>query len=172
MTTRREKYLHGRCSKLEETLRMLVPADQTMAFRSEELRNVFRDAADLAKNIRLSQANYQYVGSCKTGETLFLDEVRRFKIIDQTSAQPVRNSDTMTGRQDGRIGEKLCVVQPALVRKGKNGGRDITLVKATILCNFDHPVVRPKKTKKVALDAAAQQAAGNGGDAELMSFTH
>jgi hypothetical protein len=122
---------------------MLVPADQTMAFRSEGLRNVFRDAADLARNIRLSQANYQYAGSCNTVETLFLDEVRRFQIIDQASAQPVRTSDTVTGRRDGRIGEKLCVVQPALVRKGKNGGRDITLVRATILCNLDQPVVRP-----------------------------
>jgi hypothetical protein len=171
MKTRQGKYLHSRCSELEETLRMLVSADQTMAFRSEKLRNVFRDAADLAKTTHLSRANYQYAGSCSTGETLFWDEFRRFKIIDQANAQPIRNSDTMAARRDGRIGEKLRMVQPALVRKGKNGGRDITLFKATILCNFDHPVVRRKKTKKVAVDATAQYQAGDSGDAELMAFT-
>lgn len=130
---------------------MLLPADQKAAFHSQELRKFFAEAADLAKNVRLSPATYYYQCRCNVGASFFGPGNHDFKIIDQASAQLVRTSDTFkVTTRDGRIGEMLCVVQPALVRKGKNGGRDITLVKATILCNLDHPVVRRKKTKQVS----------------------
>ncbi len=162
----REKHLHKRCSELEEMLKTLLPLEHKPSFRSQELRDIFEEAANLAKNIRLSPAAYQYQICCNIGGPLFGQQMDGFKAIDQATSQLIRPSDVFKATQDGRVGEMLCVIQPGLVREGQNGGRNITLVKATVLCRFDHPVVRRRKAKKItgeALDATAQHKTGDGG---------
>ena len=161
----RKKHLHKQCSELEEMLKTLLPVEQKATFRSQELRNIFEAAADLAKNIRLSPAAYRYQHRCSVGEPLLRQQMNGFKVIDQATAQLIRPSDTFKANRDGRVGGMLCVVQPGLVRMGQNGGRNITLVKATILCRLDHPVVRAKKVKKIMgeeLDSTAQRKTGDG----------
>ncbi|KAF7511580.1 hypothetical protein GJ744_004168 [Endocarpon pusillum] len=141
-------------------LKTLLPAEQKASFRSQELRNIFEEGADLAKNIRLSPAAYRYQNYCNVGEPLLGQQMDGIKVVDQATAQLIRPSDTFIANRDGRVGEMLCVIQPGLVRMGRNGGRNITLVKATILCRFDHPVVRRRKAKKIKgeeLDSTAQR---------------
>lgn len=157
MKEEREMFLSRRCSKLVEILRVRVPADQALTFRSQELRDIFTEAAELAKNIRLSTAVYEYRYSCKMGEALFLHEIQDFNVLDRSTAQLLRSSDMIQAGPDSRIGEKLCMIHPAFVRKGKNGGRDITLVKATILCGFDQPIHR-RRTKKATSDGETAHA--------------
>lgn len=159
MQVAQQKRVHKRCWELEEMLKMLLPVEHKTTFRSQELRSIFEEAADLAKNIRLSPASYQYQTRCKVGEPLFGQQMDGFKVIDQANSQLIRPSDTFKVNWDGRVGKILCMVQPALVRKGQNGCRNITLVKAVILCRFDHAVVRRRKAKKITsepLDSTAQ----------------
>jgi hypothetical protein len=135
-----------------------TPAGKKMAFRPGELRKLFTEAADLARDIRISPVTYQVAHKYSIVEPLFCDDLHQFRVINQDSAQLIRKSDNIKAAQDGKIGKKLCVVHPALVRKGKNGGRDIVLVKATILCSFDRPGTRQKKTKQVTASAAVAAA--------------
>lgn len=147
MKSLREKYLDSRCSELSKLLVSLLPANQRTTFRRQDLRKLFSEAADLATNIRLSPATYLFACNYGEGNPLYLGENRAFKIINQASGQPIRSSDVFKSNQDGKIGEKLCLIHPALVRKGKESGRDVNLVKATMLCSFDYLMARRRKTK-------------------------
>ena len=44
--------------------------------------------------------------------------------------------------EDGRAGEKLCVVHPALIHRGRHGKADKTLVEAMLLVKLDRPLLR------------------------------
>ena len=74
----------------------------------------------------------------------------------------MRSVDVIHPGPDGKIGRILFIVHHALVKKGKNGGRDITLVKATVLCKFDYPVTRGKKAKRGMAGAADKYGASSG----------
>ena len=156
MKLSREEYLDIRFSDLTTVFTSLLPVEQRAAFRGQDLRKLFTEAADLATNIRLSPTTYLFSSEHDLGEPLFTGDIQGLKIINQASGQPIRSLDIIEATQDGKIGEKLCVVHPALVRKGKESGDDITLVKPTVLCNFDCPVTRRKKTKDRAGEAMEQ----------------
>lgn len=150
MKLKRERYLDLRCSELSNALVSLLPTDQRATFRGQELRKLFTEAAELATNIRLSPTSYTFNSDYVAGGPLFMGEIREMRIINEASGQPIRSLDVVKKAHDGRIGIKLCLLHPALVRKSKESGRDVTLVKATMLCNFDHPVTRRRKTKDSA----------------------
>lgn len=161
----RKRYLQKRCSELEEMLKELLPVEHRIFFRSQELRNIFEEAADLAKNVRLSPAAYRYQFRSKVGEPVFGHQMDVFKAVDEATAQLIRSSDILKADRDGRVGEMLCIIQPGMMRKGQNGGRNVTLVKATILCRFDHAVARRRKIKKStgeSLGSTTQREAGGG----------
>jgi hypothetical protein len=83
----------------------------------------------------------------------------RFEIIDQARGLPLKSTEIVEEAPDGSIGEKLCVIFPALVRKGSDNGRDIVLVKATILAALHGPVIRRRTRKPIPSEETAQSLA-------------
>ena len=162
MTANREKYLDLRYAELSDLLRTLLPVDQTTASHWEALRKIFSEAADLAKNMRIAPSTYVFASDYDIGGPLSLDDSVKFKIIDQATAQHLRSSDLMKATPDGRVGQKLCVIHPGLVRKGQNDGREIVLVKPTILCKFDHHLGRRRKIKQATVESGEQKGKGGG----------
>ena len=108
--------------------------------------------AELAHNIRLSPFSYDFPASFKPNDSaksrvLRSEDLGKYKLMDAQTGQPIRGPSSVVVGKDGRAGEKLCVIQPALVRRGINGAKDVTLVKATVLASFDSPTLRRGKAR-------------------------
>jgi hypothetical protein len=146
----RDQYLAPHFRQLIEVLRGLLPKDKRTSLRTDGLLKVLQESMSLASNIRLCPTTYRFSWTFEPADSttptaLYTKDVERFNIIDQAKAQSIRGGDLIKPGPGGRIGDLMCVVHPELVRKGKNGGQDITLVKATILCEFVYPVTRRRK---------------------------
>jgi hypothetical protein len=145
----RDKYLHAQCLKLAGILVLFLPEDQREKFQCESLMELFKDAAELAYQIRLSPQLYDFVTPFRCSDSnrdrvLFDEDKVKYKIINAANCQPLRDSDIIETGLNGRIGKKLCVIHPALVRNGGTKRDDTTLTKATILATLDHPICRPQ----------------------------
>jgi len=113
---------------------------------------IFKDAAELAHQIRLSPQLYNFVTAFRCTDSnrdrvLFDEDKAKYKLINAANCQPLRDSDITEAGLNGRIGRKLCVIHPALVRSGGTERDDITLTKATILATLDHPIRRPQNNQ-------------------------
>lgn len=64
--------------------------------------------------------------------------------------QPLRDTAIVEAGLNDRVGKRLCIVHPALLRRGGKGRSDIIRTKATILTSLNRPISRPEKTKKHA----------------------
>jgi hypothetical protein len=111
---------------------------------------LFKDAAELAHQIRLSPRLYNFVTDFRSNDSnrkrvLFEEDKAKYRIINAANCQPLRDSDIIEVGPNGRIGQKLCVIHPSLIRSGGTERNDMTLTKATILATLDHPIRRPQQ---------------------------
>jgi hypothetical protein len=148
----REACLGDCFGQLQEVFLQFLPETARQTFHSKGLANLVRDSATLASNIRLCPTTYRLIEQFEPRNAaeptaLYKEDIERYKLIDQAKSRPVRSTDVINAGPDGKIGTLRCVVHHALVRKGKNGGRDITLAKPTFLCNFDSPVTERKRSR-------------------------
>lgn len=146
----RKKFIEEQCLAITKVLILFLPDGQEPVLNSESLSDIFREAADLAQQIRLSPQPYQFVIDFRYSDfnrdrILFETERAKYRIINAANGQAFRDSDIVEAGYNGRIGKKLCVVHPALVRKGEKEGEDVVLTKATILASLDKPIGRPPK---------------------------
>lgn len=145
------QYLEDQCQRLAAVLVKFLPAGQKTNFRLDRLLKIFEEASDLAHEMRLSPRSYAFdiafrFSASNRDRVLFYGDMAKYRIINTATCQALRKSDLVAVAQDGRIGEKLCVVHPALVlRRGIEQG-NIVLTKATILARLDYPVNRPQQT--------------------------
>ena len=152
MLGQRNEYLEEQCRTLAKVLVEFLPDDQKANFRFAGLVTIFKDAADLAHQIQLSPQSYGYETAFRYSDpnstwVLFNNERTEYKIINAANSQPIRDSDIIEAGPNGRIGKKLCVIHPALVRRGQGERGDIVLTKATILASLDKPISRPQRAK-------------------------
>ncbi|ERF70435.1 hypothetical protein EPUS_04713 [Endocarpon pusillum Z07020] len=150
MLGQRDEYLEGQCRTLAEVLMEFLPDDQKANFRFAGLMTIFKDAADLAHQIQLTPQSYGYdtafwYSDPNSARVLFDDERREYKIINAAYSQPIRDNDIIEVGPNGRIGKKLCVIHPALVRRGQGERGDMVLTQATILASLDKPISRPQR---------------------------
>jgi hypothetical protein len=80
--------------------------------RLDSLIKIFKEAADLAHEIRLSPQPYDFVidfrhSDCNRDRVLFDDEKTKYRIINAANCQPLRDSDIIEVGPNGRIGKKL-----------------------------------------------------------------
>ncbi len=146
----RNEYLGEICQTLAEVLVKFLPEDQQANFRFARLLAIFKEAADLAHQIQLSPHKYGYEAAFgyrdpNRDRILFDGDRKEYKIINAANAQPIRDSDIIKAGPNGRIGKKLCVIHPALVRRREGDRQDTVLNKATILARLDAPVTRPQR---------------------------
>ena len=149
----RSKYIANTSSVIGGIFFELMPGSTRNSFQLAECQEIVSEAADFGDNIRLSAAAYQFLydfvpKSHPESRVLYLADFQKFKVIDQASGQPVRGSTIAVVDGRARVGEKLCVIHPALIRQGRGGDKDVLLVKATILVKLDRPVVRKGKGRK------------------------
>ena len=63
-------------------------------------------------------------------------------MIDLTTAKVIRPDSVLKIAEDGRIGEEMLVVSPALVRDQKDGPAKVMVCKPTVLVRLDEPMGR------------------------------
>jgi hypothetical protein len=141
--------LHDICAHFKT----ILPVDSDKGFHGGECRKMMAAAADLARSIRLSTASYtfQFVHDVDGPKSRVMTnaQMAAYDVINAETGLPVRNGSNITVDKDGRVGEKLCIIRPGLVRVCGSGSKDLVLVKPSIIVNFDHKVVRERKKKVV-----------------------
>jgi hypothetical protein len=113
---------------------------------------MFREAADLAYEIRLSEQPHKFDIASRWSElnrdrVLFNKDRAKSRIINVANRQPLRDTDIVEAGLNDRVGKRLCIVHPALLRRGGKGRSDIIRTKATILTSLNRPISRSEKTK-------------------------
>lgn len=66
-------------------------------------------------------------------------EIANSRMVDLATHKVIRPDSALKVGEDGRIGEEMLVVAPALVREGGGGGR-VMVCKATVLVRLDEPM--------------------------------
>jgi hypothetical protein len=110
------------------------------------------ETSRLATDIRLSPKIYWFQFPFQPIEKselrkLHSADLDRFDVLDQASGMLLKPAHVFKEAADGTIGEILCVIFPAFVRKTKENRPDIVLVKATILAGLHAPVQRAGRRK-------------------------
>lgn len=149
----RNEYVQQQCRVLAQVLVQLIPDHQDIGLCLDTLMEIFKEAADLAHQIRLSPQPYQFEIDFRHSDfnrdrVLFETERATYKIINAANGQALRDSEILEAGSNGRVGKKLCVIHPALVRKSEKDHEDVVLTKATILASLDKPIGRPQKIEE------------------------
>ena len=161
--------------ELLQCLQQLMPGQSVVEEEMKEVKSMVMDAWDLAKNIRESTGRFEWKADFQAGDTsrgkiMRFKDLKSYDVIDVSTGQPVRASSIKQLEAGAKIGEKLCTVRPALVRKGKSEDEDLLLLKATIMVEFDREARQEKKKaahrggldKKSSDKADKGDARGNG----------
>lgn len=72
-------------------------------------------------------------------------------MMDMTSHKMIRPDNVLKIDNDGRIGEQMLCVQPALLRTQRDSVNSIILCKPTILVKLDEPMARRPRGIKASL---------------------
>jgi hypothetical protein len=117
---------------------------QVKAIDKFQLR-IMNPAADLAILMRTSPATYcfesAFAPSTETQATSILrKDLGLSNMIDAESGRAIKASRTLHFKNDGKFGEELCIIHPALICHGKRG-QEMRLRKATTLVKLDGRLV-------------------------------
>lgn len=100
--------------------------------------------------MRLTTAEYRWAAFDDKGSEPKLlrgHEMQKYKLMDVRTGQVLKRSVIKDDDEETVIGEKLCVIFPALIRKGVKGGKEVTLAKETILVRI-YDEFRQQKQKR------------------------
>ena len=125
----------------------IIPPVEAQCFNVGKCHEIVQLASRLAVSINSSPSTYRFRYPFVSDDepeilALFEGEVGIFKVTESVNGHPVRNASMLTADDNGKIGEKLCVIYPSLIRVGHNGAADLTIEKAAILVMLDHPQSR------------------------------
>lgn len=139
---------------LHNTLSYLIPTVENKKDAWKELHDhIVNPAVQVAANMRLSTENYRttsrLAGKPSDQSSMFLHEVQRCNMIDLSSQKIIRPDSVLKVGEDGRIGEQILVVQPALIRTPREAGPNAVLCKPSMLVRLDEPMGRKSKGMKV-----------------------
>jgi hypothetical protein len=149
---KRAGYLQGVEWALVCIFQELIPDAESQGFNINKCHDLVQLAAGLAVSIRSSPSTYRFEYPFFPNDdpstlALFEGELGIFKRIENVNGHAVRNAGGLIVGADGKIGEKLCVIHPSLIRMGQDGAANLTLEKATILVKLDHPQSRKGQHK-------------------------
>ena len=74
-----------------------------------------------------------------------MNDLDTYRLVNAETGSEIHNPGMIDVDEDGRAGEKLCVVHPALIHRGRHGKADKTLVEAMLLVKLDRPLLRKSK---------------------------
>lgn len=127
---------------------MLGGADVTVQAEGwKELhKQVVLPAIDLATAIRVSMVDYQFVTHLfdkapEKQHTIYRNEIQHYQLIDNATHKIIRPDSAVKIAEDGRIGNELLVISPALLRN-KDGDNGAVISRPTVLVKLDQPMAR------------------------------
>lgn len=150
---------------LYKALSYLIPTIENKKDAWKELHDhIVSPAVQVAANMRLSTENYRttsrLAGKTSDQNSMFINEVQRCNMIDLSSHKIIRPDSMLKVGEDGRIGEQMLVVQPALIRTPREAGPNAVLCKPSMLVRLDEPMGRKSKGMKVLHWFAGEGLAG------------
>ena len=159
MQLQKASYVQATLDEIVAHLEVVVEEHGSIDFDAGVCRKTITRAADLAHNIRLSTTEYRFEfhfdpKTPSKDRVFFIQDLDRFNVVDCKTAQPLPRSSSVNADENGRVGEMISTIHPALQRKGHNGGEDLELIKATVLVRFDREVQRAAKKRKASQHAA------------------
>jgi len=116
-------------------------------------KGILQPAIRLVNAMRVSDTNYlmvSYLFAKASNEqyAIFRNEIQHYELVESTTHKIIRPDSILKVADDGRIGEEMFVVSPALLRSQKDGNGTVILCKPTILAKLDAPMgKRERKTK-------------------------
>lgn len=131
---------------LSEALSALIsksPHDNSVL---EELHEqIILPTIQLATKLRLSTTDYRLIFHPFTRDpskttTAYHYEIQNSSMIDIMTHKIIRPDSMLKVAEDGRIGEEMLVVSPALVRDQKDGNGKVMVCKPTVLVRLDEPM--------------------------------
>lgn len=135
---------------LQTLLSFLLPAiDRKKDGWKELYDHIVCPAIQVSTSMQLSSANYWITSRMPKppdqSTAVFVNEIQKCEMVDITSHKIIRPDSVLKIAEDGRIGEQMLVVQPALLRGQKDSGSSIILCKPTVLVRLDEPMGRKNR---------------------------
>lgn len=112
----------------------------------EELhKQIIQPAMHLATKLRISTTDYRltfhpFARDSGKSTTAYHYEIQNCCMMDIMTHKIVRPDSVLKIAEDGRIGEEMLVVSPALVRDQKDGKGKVMVCKPTVLVKLDEPM--------------------------------
>lgn len=135
---------------LHKSLSYLLPEFEGKKEGWKELHDqlVF-PAVQASVSIRLSTTNYRITSRIMKSDqntAVYVYEVPSYEMMDIMSHKIIRPDSIIKVADDGRIGEQILVIQPALLRDQKEGNGSVLLCKPTVLIRLDEPMGRRNRS--------------------------
>lgn len=128
---------------LQEALTSLV--SESFGSWQEIHKQIILPAIELSTKMRLSTSDYvltsrRFVKDSGPGSSVFIYEVKDSSMIDITTQKIIRPDSNLKIAEDGRIGQEMLVLTPALLRDQKEGKNRVLVCKPTVLVKLDEPM--------------------------------
>ena len=124
----------------------LVPAVGKLSRGLETLyESVVVPAVDLVLKVQLSLVRYEFHPAISdtyfpTNATIFADILTELTLIDVKTRKTLKATSPVFWADNGTIGKKLLLLEPALSRRGGKESKDDQLRKAVYLIQLDRPL--------------------------------
>ncbi|MCJ1263738.1 hypothetical protein MMC22_003608 [Lobaria immixta] len=115
------------------------------------LDHIIHPAIQVSSSMRMSTATYRTTSRmagkhADQASTMYVHELQRCLMMDVASHKIIRPDSALKVAEDGRIGEQVLVLHPALIRTQREGGGTLVLCKPTMLVKLDEPMGRRNKS--------------------------
>lgn len=151
---------------LYAALSYLLPDAETKKEGWKELLDqIIRPAVQVSTSMCMSTATYRTTTRMAgkhpdQASIMYAHELQRCHMKDIASHKIIRPDSALKVAEDGRIGELMLVLQPALLRSQREGGSNLVLCKPSMLVRLDEPMGRRNK----GMRALQSWFGGEGGD--------
>ena len=128
---------------LHEALASLV--SESFGSWQELHEQIVSPAIQLSTKLRLSTSDYvltsrRCVKDSGPGSSVFVYEVKDSSMIEITTQKIIRPDSNLKIAEDGRIGQEMLMLTPALLRDQKDGKSRVLVCKPTVLVKLDEPM--------------------------------
>ena len=127
-------------------LRSLIsPSPNSDLDPSEIHHQIILPTVQLATKLRLSITDYRllfhpFTRDPSKATTAYHFEIPNSSMLDLTTHKVIRPDSILKVADDGRVGEEMLVVSPALVRDQRDGKGKVMVCKPTVLVKLDEPM--------------------------------
>ncbi|MCJ1467089.1 hypothetical protein MMC07_005711 [Pseudocyphellaria aurata] len=138
-------------TSLYKALSCLLPDSGTKTDGWKDLLDhVIVPAIQVSISMRISTTTYRLTSRMAgkppdQASIMYAHELQRCQMVDVASHKIIRSDSALKVAGDGRIGEQMLVLQPALLRYQKEGGNTLVLCKPIVLVKLDEPMGRKNK---------------------------